>query len=93
MSGEEILSYVNAEVLVLIPVLIIVGQTLKQIPKMKNWIIPIVLAIFGIIIAVVIMEDIVGGVIQGILAAGMAVYVHQLTIQTTRKRKEDTSEE
>ena len=93
MSGEEILSYVNAEVLVLIPVLIIVGQTLKQIPKMKNWIIPIVLAIFGIIIAVVIMEDIVGGVIQGILAAGMAVYVHQLTIQTVRKRKEDALEE
>ncbi|GFN34646.1 phage holin family protein [Tepidimicrobium xylanilyticum] len=92
MSGADILNYVNAEILVLIPVLIIVGQTLKQIPKMKNWIIPIVLAIFGIIIAAVIMEDVVGGVIQGILAAGMAVYVHQLTIQTTRKKKEDMKE-
>lgn len=93
MSGEEILSYINTEILVLIPVLIIIGQTLKQIPKMQNWIIPIVLAVIGVTIAIVLMVDIVAGVIQGILATGMAVYVHQLTIQTTRKRKEDALEE
>ena len=100
MNGQEILNYITPEILILIPVLIIIGQSIKQIPKVKDWTIPIILAGIGIILAIAILgfkngftaESILNGLLQGVLCTGMAVYVHQLTIQTTRKRKEDKEE-
>lgn len=97
MAGEEILKYILPEILILIPVLIILGQAIKQIPKVKDWSIPIFLAFIGIVLSILILgfengftgQIILNGLIQGILCAGMAVYVHQLTIQTTQKRKEE----
>ncbi|MGN9164688.1 phage holin family protein [Tissierellaceae bacterium HCP3S3_D8] len=78
MTGEEILSFIQPEILILIPVLIILG-------------------VIGILLAILILgfengfvgQVILNGILQGILAAGMAVYVHQLTIQSTRKRVEE----
>jgi len=97
MTGTEILNYIQPEMFILIPVLIVFGLILKSIPNIKDWTIPIVLGILGVIIAILIVclkkgfeaENILNGILQGILCAGMAVYVHQLTIQSTRKRKED----
>jgi hypothetical protein len=97
MTGSEILNYIQPEILILIPVLIILGLMLKKIENIKDWTIPIVLGIIGILFAILILgfengfngSTVLNGILQGILAAGMAVYVHQLTIQTTRKRKED----
>lgn len=97
MTGTEILNYIQPEVLILIPVLIVVGLILKRIENIKDWTIPIILGAIGILFAILILgfgqgftgPIILNGILQGILAAGMAVYVHQLTIQTTRKRKEE----
>lgn len=97
MTGTEILNYIQPEVLILIPVLIVVGLILKRIENIKDWTIPIVLGAIGILFAILILgfgqgftgPIILSGILQGILCAGMAVYVHQLTIQSTRKRKED----
>lgn len=97
MTGEQILSFILPEILILIPVLIIIGMMLKRIENIKDWTIPIVLGIIGILFAIMILgfkegfsgPIILNGILQGILAAGMAVYVHQLTIQSTRKRIED----
>lgn len=89
--------YILPDVMVLIPVLIIIGMMLKRASYIQDWTIPILLAVIGILLAVVTIgakdgytsESIVTGVIQGILATGMAVYVHQLSIQTGRKRDQD----
>ena len=97
MAGEQILSFILPEILILIPVLIIIGMMLKKIENIKDWTIPIILGVIGILFAIPILgfkegftgPIILNGILQGILAAGMAVYVHQLTIQSTRKRKED----
>jgi succinate-acetate transporter protein len=97
MIGNEILSFIRPEILILIPVLIILGLVLKKITFIKDWTIPIILGVLGILFAVLILgfaegfyaPVIVTGILQGILAAGMAVYVHQLKIQTTKKRIED----
>ncbi|MGN9164984.1 phage holin family protein [Tissierellaceae bacterium HCP3S3_D8] len=97
MTGEEILSFIQPEILILIPVLIILGLMLKKAEYIKDWTIPIILGVIGILFAILILgfengfigQVILNGILQGILAAGMAVYVHQLTIQSTRKRVED----
>jgi len=97
MIGNDILSFIRPEILILIPVLIILGLMLKKITIIKDWTIPIILGVIGILFAVMILgfndgfigPVILSGILQGILSAGMAVYVHQLTIQSTKKRIED----
>ena len=97
MTGEEILAFIKPEMLILIPVLIIIGLMIKKTEHIKDWAIPIILGVIGILFAILILGiengfngvTILNGVLQGILAAGMAVYVHQLTIQSTRKRVEE----
>lgn len=94
MTGTEILNFIKPELLILIPVLIVLGLIIKGIKNIPDWVIPIVLGLIGILFAVLLLgfqEGFTGpiiltGIIQGILAAGMAVYVHQLKIQTTKKR-------
>lgn len=101
MTGTELMKFILPEILIIIPVLVIIGMMLKRIENVKDWTIPIVLGIMGILFAIMILgfkegftgPIILNGILQGILAAGMAVYVHQLTIQTTRKRKEDEDQD
>lgn len=40
-----------------------------------------------------VVHEILEEILQGILVAGMAIYVHKLKINATRKRKEDYSAE
>lgn len=92
----DMLNFISPEILVLIPVLIIIGLMFKKTTFIEDWLIPIILGVVGVVFAILILgfaegftgPTILNGVIQGILAAGMAVYVHQLTIQTTQKREE-----
>lgn len=89
--------YILPDIMILIPVLIIIGMMLKKASFIQDWTIPMLLAVVGILLAVVTIgakdgytsESIVTGIVQGILATGMAVYVHQLSIQTGRKRDQD----
>ena len=97
MTGVELLNFISPEIMVLVPVLIIIGLMLKKVSQVKDWTIPIILGMVGITLAITIYgfeegftgPTILNGIIQGILAAGMAVYVHQLTIQYNKKRVED----
>lgn len=74
---------------------------LKKVSIIKDWTLPIILVVVGILFAVLILgfeggfigPPFLNGIMQGMLAAGMAVYVHQLTIQTTKKRIEGEEEE
>lgn len=94
MGFEQLIALIEPEILVLVPVLIIIGTALKKMSIVKNWAIPLTLGIIGMVISTLILgfekgfnaPVILEGILQGILAAGMAVYVHQLTIQATVKR-------
>lgn len=95
-EGLEILKFIKPEILILIPALIVLGLILKKTPQVKDWLIPNILLGFGIVLSILILSlqggftsiNILNGFIQGILVTGMAVYVHQLKIQTTRKKVE-----
>lgn len=83
----NLMDYVIEQALVLVPVLYVVGAILKQ-SKVKDWTIPWILLIVGIIGAVALMGLNANAVIQGILATGAAVYTNQLIKQSTQKKEQ-----
>lgn len=93
-TNIEVLKFIQPEILILIPVLSIIGLIIKKTPTVNDWVIPIILLMFGVVFSILILgfksgftaEMILNGLLQGILVTGMSVYVHQLKIQSTRKR-------
>jgi hypothetical protein len=79
-------AYIMDEALILIPVLMIIGKIIKNTPKLKNWIIPYILLLLGIVLAGFIMGFTVKSFIQGVLVAGTAVFGHQIVKQTIEKK-------
>jgi hypothetical protein len=79
---NDLIEFVQEQIIVLVPVLYVIGAMLKNTPKMPDWLIPWALLIVGILLAVLIMGDPLQGVIQGILVAGATVMAHQLIKQT-----------
>jgi hypothetical protein len=93
-ANIEILKFIQPEILILIPVLSILGLMIKKNPTINDWAIPIILLFLGIVFSILILglksgftpDVFLNGLLQGVLATGMAVYVHQLKIQSSRKR-------
>lgn len=82
-----------AEFLLLIPFLNIIGIFLKRITAFPNWLIPLALGVIGMVFGILIETSkhgmnfsvILYGLINGIIAAGTAVYGHQLIKQSIEK--------
>jgi len=78
--------YLIEQMLILIPVLYVIGMLIKGTPVVKDWVIPWMLLVIGVIFAVLvgISADIpiVDSVIQGILVTGVTVFANQLFVQT-----------
>ena len=77
----EILSYITENALVLIPVLLIIGQIIKNIQKIPDKWIPVILLPLGIVGSMALGGWTVDGAIQGILVTGAAVYGNQIVKQ------------
>lgn len=93
MDFADIITFIKPEALVLVPFLLILGKMVKTTPKVQDWMIPWILGTVGMVCAVLIVclpmgrftpEGILQGIIQGMLAAGTSVYIHQLKIQTKK---------
>ncbi|WP_040209903.1 phage holin family protein [Clostridium polynesiense] len=80
----EITSYIIEKALILVPVLIIIGQVIKNL-EIKDKYIPLILMLFGILGALAIMGMNAEAVIQGILVAGAAVFGNQLYKQLKKE--------
>lgn len=91
------MEFVKPELLVLVPVLYFVGMGIKKSPSMKDWVIPYVLGVAGVLLAVLWVlaasdidtyKDVAMAVFvaltQGILAAGLSVYANQLAKQKAK---------
>lgn len=86
-------SYINAELLVLVPVLYALGAVIKNSEKVKDNYIPLILTIVGIALSGlyvlategVTLLSIFTGIVQGVLVAAAAVYANQVIKQTTSK--------
>jgi uncharacterized membrane protein len=79
-------TYIIKEALILIPVLMIIGKIVKSTPKIKNWLIPYILLVLGIVLTGLMMGFSVESFIQGVLVTGTAVFGHQIVKQTIEKK-------
>ena len=81
----EILSYIMENALVLIPVLVIIGEIIKNIEKIPDKWIPLILLPIGIAGALALGGLSVDSAIQGILVTGAAVYGNQIVKQLKKE--------
>lgn len=81
----EILNYIAENALILIPVLIIIGQIIKNIEKIPDKWIPVILLPLGIVGAMALGGWTVESAIQGILVTGTAVYGNQIYKQFNKE--------
>lgn len=77
----ELLTYIVEKGLVLIPALNILGTLIKNIEKIPDKYIPLILLVFGILGAFGILGFSVDAAVQGVLITGAAVYGDQLVKQ------------
>ncbi len=80
--------FIIDQALILVPALYVIGMFLKNTPAVKDWTIPYILLVGGIIGAIAIMGLSVSSVIQGILVTGVTVFTNQLIKQTAKKDEE-----
>ena len=84
--NEMILNYIVEDGLILIPVLYVIGYIIKNTNILSNRWIPLVLLLIGIIFSIFLLNDpIVDRVIQGILIAGVTVFIDQVKKQNFEK--------
>ncbi|MBN3352656.1 hypothetical protein CF087_18860 [Clostridium botulinum] len=85
----NLMDYIVEQALILIPVLYVLGIMLKQTNKIKDWTIPWILLVIGVIGAISLMGLNPNAIIQGILATGTAVYTNQLIKQSIQKKEQE----
>jgi len=73
------------QALILIPALYIIGMFLKNTPAIKDWTIPYILLVLGILGAIALIGFNVQAIIQGILVTGVTVFGNQLIKQTSKR--------
>ena len=84
--NEMIFNYIVEDGLILIPVLYVIGYIIKQTNILSNRLIPLVVLVIGIIFSIFLLNDpIVDRVIQGILIAGVTVFINQVKKQNFEK--------
>lgn len=77
----EILTYITENALIMIPVLLIIGKIIKNIQKIPDKWIPLILLPIGIVGAMALGSWTVDSAIQGVLVTGCAVYGNQVVKQ------------
>ena len=84
--NEILLNYIVEDGLILIPVLYVIRYIIKHTNILSNRWIPLVLLVIGIIFSIFLLNDpIVDRVIQGILIAGVTVFINQVKKQNFEK--------
>lgn len=82
---ELLYEYIVEQALIVIPVLLILGKIIKETPVFKDWLIPYVLLILGVVFSISLIGFNVEAVIQGILVSGAAVFGHELFKQAIER--------
>lgn len=88
----DVQEYIKPELLILVPVLYIAGMMIKKTRKILDKLIPAILGCCGVLLSLVWVIgseglSVIGiftAITQGILVAGMAVYVNQLVKQSKK---------
>ena len=72
------MNYIVDNCLILIPVLYIIGMILKNLERIEDKYIPLILLPIGVALAIAVKGIDVDSVIQGILVTGVTVYGNQI---------------
>lgn len=91
----NILELIQVDLIILIVVVYVLGMFLKKIPKVPDWVIPLVLLIVAVALTIIYkgiaLEEglnyvtIVNGIIYGVLIAGVAVFGNQILKQVSKR--------
>ena len=73
---EQLTTFLAENMYIAAAALYVLGVFLKAVPRIPNWVIPFVLTAAGVAFGLLILGG-ADGVLQGILAAGLAVLVNQ----------------
>ena len=85
-TNEMILNYIVEDGLILIPVLYVIGYIIKHTNILSNRWIPLVLLMISILFSIFLLNDpIIDRVIQGVLIAGVTVFIDQIKKQNFEK--------
>ena len=79
------MNYIVDNCLILIPVLYIIGMILKNLERIEDKYIPLILLPIGIALAIAIKGIDINSVIQGILVTGVTVYGNQIFKQINKE--------
>lgn len=82
---EFLYDYIIEQALIIVPVLLVIGQVLKNTPKMQDWLIPYILLLLGVLFTIGIMGIDMQSIVQGVLVSGAAVFANQLYKQFSSK--------
>ena len=84
--NEILLNYIVEDGLILIPVLYVIGYIIKHTNILSNRWIPLVLLVISILFSIFLLNDpIIDRVIQGVLIAGVTVFIDQVKKQNFEK--------
>lgn len=96
MEMDLVMQFINPELAIIIAVCYVLGLFLKS-SRIGDWLIPFILLVFAILLTIVYIAIVLGegftakvivtGLIQGLLAASLAVYGNQLIKQVVHKRE------
>ena len=82
---ENLLSFIDENLYVLVPAIFIIGMALKKTEKIKDNYIPLILIGVGVILVFLIQGVSGRGVVDGIMCAGTAVLGNQVWKQVYEK--------
>lgn len=82
----ELIDFLNQNYYMLVPALWVIGYALKQTPRVPDWTIIWILLGISLAIGTITFGFSGEGVINGVIAAGVAVLGHQMFKQTTGAR-------
>lgn len=83
---ELLIEFLNKNYYIFVPALWVIGYALKQTPKVPDWTIIWILLAASIAFGTFAFGFSIEGVINGVIAAGIAVLGHQMMKQTLRER-------
>lgn len=81
----DILTFIQDNIVILVPVLWILGTFLKKTPQIPDWTIPWILIAIGVFLSISLLGLNANAVIQGILVVGGAVLTQNLIKQTVER--------
>ena len=80
----DLINLLVENALIIVPVLWIIGKVIKGTKKIPDEFIPVILLVLGPIFAIFLLGMTVDAVMQGVIAAGVAVFGHQLLKQNAK---------